>query len=192
MRHRRIATATVTAAVAVTALASTPVAASGVRAATPTDHATVAARTVNRSTLVAPGRFGSLPLPASLAGASAAGYLYRNTDCNRWDFFGANYIRVRHGRVVAVAARSMSTKGLTNTDSPAKMRLLYRGAPLTKTIRLDYGPSWAGGWRVYSVKDRRGWLDLYRAFGSVSRENSFLAVRAKSVRSPVDWPTDGC
>ena len=47
------------------------------------------------------------------------------------------------------------------------------------------------GWKVYSVKTKRGWLDWYR-YTTDDRRFNFFAVRALSVSRPQGFAQDGC
>ena len=109
--------------------------------------------------------------------------------CHRWDTRGAAYTKLKNGNVVALSVtQGRTTKGLTTNDGLDRMMSLYPRTRQTATHYIGYAP---GGWSVYSTPNKSGWIDLYVPFGNSSALTS-LATRAKSVKAPVAWPTDGC
>ena len=144
------------------------------------------------STKLSPGKFGPLKMgKTTVRQAKAKHYLAYNKFCARWDGLQAyGDWRSKAGKVVAWRAYGPTTKGLYAADSLAKARRLYPSLKRTGYMPNQYIAN--EGWRIYSVKNKNGWLDIYR-YTTASENAAFFAVRAKSVRKPVtSWSQDGC
>ena len=151
------------------------------------------------STVMAPGRFGLLRMgDTSVRRARQLDYLAENPMCGgRIDGMVAyDNWRRKNGKVVAWSGRRSpggsalrTSKGLQPEDSLRRARALYPGLTRTGFLRNPYVPG--QGWRIYSVRGKGGWLDLYRY--EAHKQYSFFAVRASTVRKPItDWSLDGC
>lgn len=143
------------------------------------------------STTVSPGRFGPLRMGrTTVADAKAMNYLAYNQLCSRWDGVEAyGDWSKRQRKVVWWRGGTITTKGLRPTASLKTARRLYPTLKRTRYIANEYVPG--QGWTVYSVKNKRGWLDWYR-YSTANHSNNFFAVRALTVRAPKSFAQDGC
>lgn len=150
------------------------------------------------STVISPGRFGPLRMgKTAVSQALGQNYLARNRYCgSRLEGLAArNNWRRQDGKVSVWTAGSrmpgpiVTSKGLSSRDSLSKAQRLYPGMTWTGSMEVPYAPD--AGWEIYSVRDKRGWLDFY--VHDVSRRANFFAVRASSMPRPVtSWDLDGC
>mgnify|MGYP001434264925 CR=1 FL=1 len=148
-------------------------------------------------TVMSPGRIGPLTMgKTTVAQARERNYLAKNTFCgDRLDgVLAYNNWRRRDGKLAAwtgggTREAAVTSKGLKSSDSLSRARRLYPALDRTGFLANPYIPG--EGWRIYSVRAKRGWLDLYLYAGK--GQANFFAVRAFSVKEPItDWSLDGC
>lgn len=145
------------------------------------------------NTVMSPGRLGPLVMGhTTVSQARQRNYLARNTFCGgRLDgVLAYDNWRRRDGKVAAWSGRGTETsKGLKPSDALSEARRLYPTIDRTGFLANPYTPG--EGWRIYSVRGKRGWLDLYMSAGN--SDANFFAVRAASFKKPIkDWSLDGC
>ena len=150
------------------------------------------------STVMSPGRFGPLTMgKTTVTKARELDYLATNRFCGgRLDGVAAyNNWRRQDGKVTAWTGGGtrrgdvVTTKGLKPSDSVKKAKRLYAGLAKSGFLANPYTPG--EGWNIYSVRGKKGWLDLY-LYPGTPRAN-FFAVRAASHKKPIkSWSLDGC
>lgn len=143
-------------------------------------------------TTASPGRVGPLVMGrTTVTRARDLNYLARNPFCsNRLDGVSAGPDwRRRDGRVVAWATTKPTRKGLKVGQRISAARTLYPSLQRTGFVRNPYVDG--EGWRIYSVRGQRGWLDVY-VETRTAKIDRFWA-RAASVDRPYrSWAFDGC